>query len=322
MSKLLSLSAYTGATMLSCVVTTSIAMAQSPITFVSEGGTDAGSCASVATACRTLQFAFGKTNTSGEIRALNPGNYFFVTINKPITITGVPGASIIRGTAGDAVTVNVPAPAPVANFVNDVVTITDFIIDGVGGAATNGIQVNQAGQLTVKNCFIREFSNAAINLISTRNLRFLIEDTVVANNDSEAIRVRSPGLTTRGSLNRVSSVNNGFAGMRIFNGANVNVADSVFSGNVADNILAGAGSGIEVGGALSVSRSSFLGGASGIRVLGGSTLRIENSSITGNNKGLELSAGVVVQSAGNNFIRGNTTDVQGPGTIDITGGQK
>ena len=312
--------AIAGAALFSTVLT---AAAQSPITFVSEGGTDAGNCASVATACRTLQFAFGKTNSSGEIRAVNPANYFFITINKPITITGVPGASIIRGTAGEAVTVNVPAPAP-ANFVNDVVTISDFIIDGVAGAATNGILVNQAGHLTIKNCLIKEFSNAAINLISTRNLRFLIEDTVVANNGSEAIRVRSPTLTSRGSLVRVSSVNNGFAGMRTFNGANVNVVDSVFSGNQSDNILMGAATGTDVGGDVSVSRSSFLGGGSGIRVLAGSNLRIENSSITGNNKGLDLSnnAAIVVRSAGNNFIIGNTTDVQGPGTVDITGGQK
>lgn len=292
------------------------------VSFVTMEGVDAGDCSSPAAPCKTVNFALSKTVAGGEIKIVGAGNYLPFAVTKPISITGVTGASITRINSGDAININVPAPAPAATFVNDVVSISGLELNGRGGLGTNGIRVDQVGHLTIRNCSIIAFSSAAVNIIPTRDHRFLIEDTVISNNGNEAIRVRAPGLTARGSLNRVSSVNNGFAGMRVFNGGNVNVADSVFSGNLSDNILIGAGVGIEVGGAVSVSRSSFLGGGSGIRVLGGSELRIENSSITGNNKGLELSAGVVVKSAGNNFIRGNTTDVQGPGTIDITGGQR
>lgn len=90
------------------------ALAQSPVTFVSGEGTDAGSCAAPAKPCRTFQYALGLTNAGGEIKALDPANYFFVTINKSINIVGVDGAGIIRGTVGNAVTINAGAAGVVS----------------------------------------------------------------------------------------------------------------------------------------------------------------------------------------------------------------
>jgi len=289
------------------------------LTFVANNGVDSGDCSSPAAPCATLQFAHGQTDAGGELKILNPGNYLSLTISKGIAITGVPGASVIRAVAGNAVTIDVPS----STFQKDFVSITGLEIDGRFGAGTLGVAVQQVGQLTIKNCFIHNFASNGISVDATRNLKFLIEDTLVANNGNEAIRLRAPGLSATGALNRVASINNSFAGLRILAGANVHVVDSVFTGNTSDNILLGAATGVEVGGNLSVSRSSFHSAATGIRVLGGSNLRIEGSSITGNNKGLDLASGVVAKSAGNNFIIGNTTtDVQGPGTIDTTNGQR
>lgn len=284
------------------------------VSFVSASGANTGDCSTPAAPCRTLQFALTKTLGGGEIKIMDPGSYNAVTINKAITITGVEGAGIFFG-AGDLITISAAA--------TDAVALTGLTIDGFNRNGVNGLVVNSVGNLTIKNCVFRNLSSAAINIVpTTSSLKFLIEDTVVSNNGNEAIRIRAPGLSAVGTLNRVSSVNNGFAGMRIFNGANVNVADSVFSGNQSDNILVGAAVGSEVGGELSVSRSTFLGGGTGIRVLTGSVLRIESSSITGNNTGVNLSAGVNALSAGNNFIRGNTTDVAGAGSILTASGQR
>src|ERR1700756_167392 len=72
------------------------AQAASPVTFVSGRGTDSGTCASPASACRTFQFAIGQTNVGGEIKALDPANYGGVTISKSISLTGVDGAGIDR----------------------------------------------------------------------------------------------------------------------------------------------------------------------------------------------------------------------------------
>ncbi len=65
------------------------ARALSHVTFVSDKGTDTGSCASPADACRSFKFALGQTTPGGEIKALDPADYGGVTITKAISITGV-----------------------------------------------------------------------------------------------------------------------------------------------------------------------------------------------------------------------------------------
>jgi len=288
------------------------------LTFVANNGVDSGDCSSPAAPCATLQFAHGQTDAGGELKILNPGNYLSFTISKGIAITGVPGASVIRAVAGNAITINVPS----STFQKDFVSITGLEIDGRFGAGTFGVAVQQVGQLTIKNCYIHNFSSFGVLMDVTRNVKFLIEDTLVSNNGTEAIRVRASGLSATGALSRVASVHNGFAGLRVLAGAKVHIADSVFSGNFSAGILAGSSASGDVGGDLSVTRSSFQGSTSGIRVLAGSNLRIDNSSLTDNTIGLNLETSVVAKSAGNNFIAGNTTDVQGPGTIDTTNGQR
>src|SRR5262245_33877434 len=69
------------------------ARAQS-VTYVSVKGSDKNDCFSPATPCRSCQSAVNQTAAGGEVKALDPADYFPVTITKSITITGVQGAGI------------------------------------------------------------------------------------------------------------------------------------------------------------------------------------------------------------------------------------
>ena len=70
--------------------------------------------------------------------------------------------------------------------------------------------------------------------------------------------------------------------------------------------------GLEVGGAAAVSSfDSKATNNTGTGFLtGGGVLRLAHSAATGNATGVDASFGTA-ESAGNNFIRGNTTDVSG-----------
>jgi hypothetical protein len=59
-----------------------------PVTYVSGKGNDRGDCSSPANPCRSFQFAVNQTPSGGEVKALDPADYFPVAINKAITIGG------------------------------------------------------------------------------------------------------------------------------------------------------------------------------------------------------------------------------------------
>ena len=257
------------------------ALAQSPVTFVSGKGTDAGSCAAPATPCRTFQYALGLTNAGGEIKALDPANYFFVTINKSINITGVDGAGIIRGTAGNAVTINAGA--------GGVVSLSNLTIDGVNRTATNGILLNSAALLTIRNCTTRNFLFRGILLFPTTALSFLIADTVATNNQF-AVHVFPQGAgSATGVLDHVvaSRSDTGISIQTSGGGVGVTAVDSVASNNVT-----------------------------GFFVGSGTTLHLNHSTATSNSFGISVNG--TARSAGNNFINGNTTNVSGTLSNDGT----
>ena len=246
------------------------------ISFVSSKGVNAGDCSSPASPCLTLGFALNQTVSGGEIKIIDAGNYVAVTIDKSITITGVDGASINRGSAGAAMTITAGA--------TDVVTIRNLIFDGIRQGATNGVLVKTAGVVTIKNCQFQNFALAGVHLVFVGNTsqRFAIEDTIFSEN-FEGIKIEG-NLTPRGALKRVASVNNRGNGIVVLNGE-VTIADSIFSGNVD----------------------------AGIKTVGqGARVLVNRSTVTNNSKGADNSAGGTIQSTGDNAISFNTSlDVSG-----------
>jgi hypothetical protein len=78
-----------------------------PVTYVSGKGSDSNDCFSPATPCRSFQRAVNQTVAGGEVKALDPADYFPVTITKSISLTGVPGAGIDTN-GGTGISVSVP----------------------------------------------------------------------------------------------------------------------------------------------------------------------------------------------------------------------
>src|SRR6266567_3980764 len=110
---------------------TAPAQAQASRTWVSGVGSDANPCSRTAP-CKTFAGAISKTAAGGEIDALDPGGFGAVTITKAITIDGGGGqvaSVLVSGTNGIIVQAGV----------NDVVTLRNIRIDGIG-SGLNGVR--------------------------------------------------------------------------------------------------------------------------------------------------------------------------------------
>jgi hypothetical protein len=138
------------------------AQAQSDRTFVSRAGSDANPCSKTAP-CATFAGAFAKTNTGGEINAVEPGDYSngstFV-INRAVTIDGLGvGATLTAQAFQDAIRIEVGAA--------DTVIIRNLSLTGFQESLTanpgdNGIRYVSGGALVIQNCDIHSFEGAGL----------------------------------------------------------------------------------------------------------------------------------------------------------------
>ena len=162
------------------------------------------------------------------------------------------------------------------------INLSHLILDGIK-TAPNGIVLNSGGSLTITHCSVRNFTRNGISLFPTTNTAFLIADTVASNNlFGIAAGPRGSG-SVKGTLDHVS-MNKNETGILVSFGAAVMAVDST----AANNPVVGFSIGL------------------------GGILRLAHSAATGNGAGVSNSFGGTAESADNNFIRGNTTDVSGP----------
>jgi hypothetical protein len=259
------------------------ALAAPNVTFVSASGTNAGNCASPAAACRTFAYAIGQTVPGGEVKALTPGNYSPFVINKAITISGVEGAGVVQTANADAITINAGA--------EDVVRLVGLTIDGYMGSASNGVKLTSGGSLIIKNCFLRSFLASGISLVPTAVTKFLIEDTTLTDlgwAGVSAMAAPANGQSAaNGGIHRVSVTNAKWAGLAVGWSNHVSITDS------------------------SVANSE-----SGVIANGSGRVVLSHSFVTENKYGVvRIGASAVIESAGNNTIRDNVTNVQGAMTM-------
>jgi hypothetical protein len=247
------------------------ALAVSPVTFVSGKGTDTGTCASPAKPCRSFKFALGQTSPGGEIKARDPADYGGVIITKSISLTGVDGAGIL---GSNAITINARP--------DDTINVSHLTLDGFKTAA-RGIGLNSGGQLIITHCAVRNYTTEGIRIApASGTANFVIRDVVAVNNAVGIFAIGVGTGNTQGSLDKVLVHKNDFG---IGAGARATV---LASDSTADN---------------SSNRGFFIGT--------GGILRLAHSAATGNGIGVALAAGALVESAGDNFINGNGTDVSG-----------
>jgi hypothetical protein len=216
----------------------------------------------------------GQTSPGGEIKALDPAPYGPMTITNSISITGVEGAGIFRTSAVDAITINAGP--------NDTINLSHLTLDGFK-TAINGIVLNSGGSLTIAHCAVRNFGVAGIVLAPTGTTAFLIADVVVSGIGNRGIDVFPQGTgSAKGTFDHVLANKNAATGILIRSSATVLAVDSAAVNNTV----------------------------TGFALNSGAVLRLAHSAATGNGTGVFVGGGPA-ESAGNNFIRGNTTDVQG-----------
>jgi len=290
------------------------AAAQATRTWVSGVGDDANPCSRTAP-CKTFAGAISKTAAGGEISVLDPGGFGGVTITKSISIVAdsAEGGVLVSGT--NAIVVNAGA--------NDVVHLRGLIFEGVG-TGLNGIRFLAGAALHVENCVIADFrsgsagSGHGIAFVPSGASELHVADTVIANNGTGSngggILIDPTGTgSAKVSLQRVRMENNVFGLKADGNGSTggiaVTVVDSLASGNSFSGFTATTpGGGAAV--ALMIDRSvSANNGTTGIAVSGTlGTVRLANSTVTGNGTGLQALSSGTLASYGNNQVNGNASD--------------
>jgi Right handed beta helix region len=244
------------------------ALALSTVTFVSGKGTNAGTCASPATPCRSFQFALGQTSPGGEIKALDPANYGSVTITKSIRITGVVGAGIDASPGSKAITITAGG--------GDVIDISNLIIDGLNSGQT-GIELDSFGSLTVTHSTVRNFRGDGIDIFAGSGRVFLIADVVVSDNGGLGLEL----VGVPGTVDHVNVYHNGIAKP---------------CGLICGGVRAAQAAAI-----VAIVESTVTNNANfGIDSDDGADIRLAQSAVTGNS-GIGLTGGTI-ESAGNNFI--------------------
>lgn len=195
----------------------------------------------------------------------------------PLTITNSISITGVEGASiygSGAITINAGQ--------GDTVNITRLILNGTN-TGRNGVLVNTGGWLTITNCTVRNYSAEGVRIApTTGTVNFLIKDVVVSNSAAGVFAIGVGGVA-KGTVDHVLAYKNG---------------DGIFAGGQATLYVKDS--------------QAIYGRYHGFGVGSGGILRLIHSASTGNSTGAYLASGSLLESAGDNFIQGNVTDVQGP----------
>jgi len=160
--------------------------------YVSNTGSDANDCSSVALACAGLQHAHDQTSPGGEVSVVSPGDYSGLNssvaarliIQKSIHITndGVGEASI--RTPG----LNLGIAILIQPSLGAIVSVRGLVIDGVG-VGLIGIDIMTPSAVHIQNCVVRNFQSFrgwGVTLLHGINTQLFISDSIIFNNGSDA----------------------------------------------------------------------------------------------------------------------------------------
>jgi hypothetical protein len=277
------------------------------IRYISAAGSNANAC-TLAAPCRTLQRGINRTPAGGELRVLDSG--FFgaaATITKTMTIIGN-GATISKG----AITVD---------GAGAMVVLRGLVLNG-WGADTTGISIARAAAVHIERCVIHGFTQHGIE---TQNgiedgVAVFVLDSISRHNGGVGLFI-NPGAS-RTTVDNSRFESNGGGGVRIHDG-HATISRSIASSNGEIGIVTFApvtvtstmavqnnNIGFSVGfDTMTLESSVAHGNNIGLNVSGGNA-RISRSTFTGNTTGIDIPNGVV-ETLGNNTIRGNMTDIDG-----------
>jgi hypothetical protein len=270
-----------------------LAHAQATRTWVSGVGDDANPCSRTAP-CKTFAGAISKTANGGFINVLDAGGFGAVSIiNKSITIDGEGSHAGVLASLTTGIIINgAGAKVTLRNLAIESPSVTNLGIVG--------INVINAGEVHIENCWIGRFSSHAIQFHPSSGAEGFINDVTAVGNLGSAISVNNG----RVSVNRLNAYTND-AGVFVRGTAIATVRDSTAVGGSV-----GFGANTSAGAVLNLENSTTTHNANGILAANGATVRVSNSMIVSNvtNGLFNGGGGSVIISLQGNSLTGNPTD--------------
>ena len=281
------------AAMLALFLPAAPAQALSFKTFVSSTGS--GTVCSFAAPCNNFQDAHDATDARGQIACLDSGDFTGAHITKTITID-------CAGTSATAAGLTISGAGVFVRIRN--LTLAQ---------ASVGIDFSNAAALFVENCVIRNMNPLAIRFRPAGlGAQLVVSDTIIINNGASSngggIQVApQPGGSAGVVLNRVTFEVNVTAIVLNSSSGGIGavMTDSVVS-SFSNGILSIGGQGVN----LTIRNSKLINNVGAAIQSDGanSVVRLDESTIAGNQTGVSAINGGVVQSFKNNRIIGNQTD--------------
>jgi hypothetical protein len=268
----------------------------------SPAGNDANPC-TLPAPCRLLPAALAAVADGGEIWMLDSANYNTATVNitKSVSILAIPGA------VGSVVAVGGPAISITAPGLR--VALRNLVIVPLpASGAVNGINVTGTSSLTIEESLIANLPYSGIYAVGTGTVR--IANTIIRNNGQYAVWAQN-GMTV--SIAGTKMLGNDMGGVL----ANGLAASTTTTAIVSDSVIVGGSEGIfayaAVAGAVAkvfVTRctveGTFYGLDSETGGAGSALVSVGASMITNNNSAwYQSGTGSVIESSGNNQMRGN-----------------
>lgn len=291
--------------------------------FVSASGVDNPNC-SLGSPCRTFVTAIATTNAGGEIIVLDSGGYGGVTIGKAISIIAPPGVYAgISVFGGDGITINAGG--------SDRVILRGLAINAQGVSANSGIAVTSAGSVELDRVAITGFPTYGVDVDVSATLTVSVHDSSFNGN---YVNVRARGASLAATPRVIvtdSSITGGTNGVQAADQSVLVVANTTIAGSsTCVNVAPSAGTLATAVVKQSrlyncTSEAAYPGNTTGTSFVelidsiveysltgllagGNSTSRIERTTFSHNNKGIDTASGGIVESPQNNVIRGNGTD--------------
>jgi hypothetical protein len=255
--------------------------------FVSVNGNDANVCSNIATPCRTFSGGIAQVDPNGEVIVIDSGSYAAATINKPLKLNAAAGVVAFSALA---IEINVGA--------SDVVVLRGLTLKSAGSSAA---VLLLGGTLVIEKTVIDGWSTGV--MVAGSGDRLILNDSTVRSCVHHGVFV---GNGSSATIENSRILNGGGAGIGVGNGSKVLVSRSEVAGNQDVGIYS-----TGVNAVVDVRNSRIYGSAWGLEVLGTSTLRLSQSVVTGNLKGVEQFNSGVFETYGNNVIRGNGTNFLG-----------
>ncbi len=297
------------------------ANAQATRTWISGTGDDANNCARTAP-CKTWAGAISQTAMGGEIDCLDPGGFGAVTVTKSITldcgggIGGEVGSILVTGTNG--ITVNCSA-APTC-----LVKIRNMTIDGIqqtGSPGLSGIKFLAGAALVVEHVGIFGFGTTGstgiyggVDFEPNTPAKLSMHDVETQFGLGDGVLIKPQlGGSAIATLDHVSAMENAGDGVRVDNsntttGTGSNV--TIFESQLSENSIGAQTYAFNRNPAatIQVTNSVVSGNGDGIEAYGSkATISIGGSTVSANSVGMAASSGKL-QSFGDNYFVGNTTN--------------